>query len=161
MILITGLGNPGNKFKSTRHNIGFEIIDSIHTHYKFPIFRSKFDGLYSKKNIFGENIVIFKPQTFMNLSGQPIKIIRQYFKLDKLKDLIVIHDDIDMDFLKIRIKTGGGHGGHNGVRDIIKYNGKDFYRVKFGIKNEIFIKKKLKTENFVLDSFIKKEIEKI
>ena len=76
MILIVGLGNPGKEYEFTRHNIGFEIINSLHNNFSFPVFRNKFDGLYSKKSIFGENVVIFKPQTFMNLSGSPIKKMR-------------------------------------------------------------------------------------
>ena len=79
MILIVGLGNPGEKYQFTRHNLGFEIIDSFHSHFKFPMYKSKFDGLYSKKNLFGIDVIIFKPQIFMNLSGNPIKKIRVNF----------------------------------------------------------------------------------
>ncbi len=153
MILIVGLGNPGEEYKFTRHNIGFEIINSLHDHYNFPVFKKKFDGLYSKKNLFGETIIIFKPLNFMNLSGSPIKKIRDYFKLDNLNDLILIHDDLDMDFFKIRVKSKGGHGGHNGVRDVIKFNGQDFFRIKIGIKNDYLLKKKIRPEFFVLDKF--------
>ena len=103
MILIVGLGNPGEEFKFTRHNIGFEVIDSIHNQFEFPAFKKKFDGVYSKKFIFDENVIIFKPQTFMNLSGSPIKKIRGFFNIDDSSDLIVIHDDLDMDFLNLRI----------------------------------------------------------
>ena len=73
MLLIVGLGNPGEKYHLTRHNIGFEIVNSLHKYFDFPIFKSKFEGLYSKKTLFGENVIIFKPQCFMNLSGNPIK----------------------------------------------------------------------------------------
>ena len=153
MILIVGLGNPGEEFKFTRHNIGFEVIDSIHNQFEFPAFKKKFDGVYSKKFIFDENVIIFKPQTFMNLSGSPIKKIRGFFNIDDSSDLIVIHDDLDMDFLNLRIKSKGGHGGHNGIRDIIKFHGEDFYRIKLGIKNELYKKKNIKSEYFVLDKF--------
>ena len=161
MILIVGLGNPGEKFLFTRHNIGFEIIDSFHLHFKFHTYKSKFDGLYSKKSLFGKDIIIFKPQNFMNLSGNPIKKLRNYFKIENTLDIILIHDDIDMEFLKPRVKANGGHGGHNGVRDVIKFNGKDFYRVKLGISNNQLKEKKVKPENFVLNKFDKSEREVI
>ena len=159
MILVVGLGNPGEKFLFTRHNIGFEIIDSFHLHFKFHAYKSKFDGLYSKKSLFGKEIIIFKPQTFMNLSGNPIKNLRNYFKIENTLDIILIHDDIDMEFLKLRVKVNGGHGGHNGVRDTIKFNGKNFYRVKLGISNNQLKEKKVKPENFVLNKFDKSERE--
>ena len=158
MLLIVGLGNPGIKYKLTRHNIGFEIIDYLQSHFRFPNFKSKFGGLYSKKNLFGKNIIIFKPQMFMNLSGEPIKKIKDYYKLE---DFILIHDDIDMNFLKIKIKSSGGHGGHNGVRDTIKYNGNKFFRIKFGVSNENLESKKIKPENFVLDNFSSHELKRI
>ena len=161
MILIVGLGNPGEKFLFTRHNIGFEIIDSFHLHFKFHTYKSKFDGLYSKKSLFGKDIIIFKPQNFMNLSGNPIKKLRNYFKIENTLDIILIHDDIDMKFLKLRVKVNGGHGGHNGVRDAIKFNGKNFYRVKLGISNKQLEEKKVKPENFVLNKFNKSEREVI
>ena len=157
MILIVGLGNPGRKYQMTRHNIGFEMVNSFHKYFSFPDYKSKFDGLYSKKKLFGRDIIIFKPQIFMNLSGNPIRKIRSFYKINDLKDLILIHDDMDMEFLKIRIKKSGGHGGHNGVRDTIKFNGEDFYRIKFGIKNEELKKGKVKPENFVLDKFSENE----
>ncbi len=161
MILIVGLGNPGERFLFTRHNIGFEIIDSFHLNFKFQAYRPKFDGLYSKKSLFGKEIIIFKPQTFMNLSGNPVKKLRNYFKIENTLDIILIHDDIDMEFLKLRVKVNGGHGGHNGVRDLIKFNGKNFYRVKLGISNKQLKEKKVKPENFVLNKFDKSEREVI
>ena len=153
MILIVGLGNPGEKYKFTRHNLGFEIIDSFHSHFKFPIYKSKFDGLYSKKNLFETEVIIFKPQLFMNLSGNPIKKIRDYFKVKNTLDVIIIHDDIDMEFLKLRVKSTGGHGGHNGVRDAIKFNGNDFHRIKLGVCNKLLQEKKIEPDNFVLNKF--------
>ena len=161
MILIVGLGNPGEKFLFTRHNIGFEMIDSFHLHFEFHAYKSKFDGLYSKKSLFGKEIIIFKPQTFMNLSGNPVKKLRNYFKIENTLDIILIHDDIDMEFLKLRVKVNGGHGGHNGIRDAIKFNGKNFYRVKLGISNKQLKEKKVKPENFVLNKFDKSEREVI
>jgi PTH1 family peptidyl-tRNA hydrolase len=157
MILIVGLGNPGNKYKDTRHNIGFKIIDEVHNYYDFPPFKKKFDGLYSKKKIFEQNIVIFKPTSSMNVCGEPILNIFNFFKIKNNEDLIVFHDDLDMDFSKIRVKSSGSHGGHNGIRNIIKYFGDEFYRIKFGIKNNSFTKKKIKAEIFVLEKFSNSE----
>lgn len=158
MLLIVGLGNPGSEYNLTRHNIGFQIIDYLHYHLNFPSFKSKFGGLYSKKKLFGENVLIFKPQMFMNLSGQPIKQIREYYNLE---DFILIHDDIDMNFLKIKIKSSGGHGGHNGVRDTIKYNGENFHRIKLGVSNEFLENKRIRPESFVLANFNNSEVELI
>ena len=157
MLLLVGLGNPGSNYTNTRHNIGFEVVDSFYSHFKFHTYKSKFDGLYSKKNLFGQEIIIFKPQKFMNLSGNPIKKLRDYFKINNTQNVILIHDDIDMEFLKLRVKVNGGHGGHNGIRDAIKFNGKNFYRVKLGISNKQLKEKKVNPENFVLNKFDKSE----
>ncbi|MEE2694905.1 MAG: aminoacyl-tRNA hydrolase [Pseudomonadota bacterium] len=164
MILIVGLGNTGAQYKNTRHNIGFDIIDSFHKKFSFPEFKSKFNGFYSKKKIFDVSVIIFKPQSFMNLSGEPIKTVYDYYKLRNTKDLFVVHDDLDMEFMKIKIKSSGGHGGHNGIRNIIKFIGQDFYRIKLGIRNDMVLKKRIDPEKFVLYSFNfleQKEIEKI
>lgn len=158
MILIVGLGNPGNKYEDTRHNIGFKIIDEVHNYYEFPPFRKKFDGLYSKKKIFEQNIVIFKPTSFMNVCGKPILNMFNFFKIKNSTDLIVFHDDLDMNFSKIRIKSSGSDGGHNGIKNIIKFFGDEFYRIKFGIKNNFFVEKKIKAEIFVLEKFSNSEI---
>jgi PTH1 family peptidyl-tRNA hydrolase len=160
MILIVGLGNPGNQYKNTRHNIGFNIIDSFQKKFNFPKFKLKFNGLYSRKRLHDVSVIIFKPQSFMNLSGEPVKKIYDYYKFNNTSDLLVVHDDLDMNFMKIRIKSSGGHGGHNGVRDIIKFNGRNFFRIKLGIRNDILLKK-IKPERFVLDDFSSHEQEQI
>ena len=134
MILITGLGNPGKEFLKTRHNVGFDIIDSIHSEFDFPEFSKKFNSLYSKKTIYGEIIVIQKPMSYMNLSGDPIKKIMNFFKINNTEDIFVFHDDLDLKFSKLRIKNSGGHGGHNGIKNIIGLIGPNFNRIKFGIK---------------------------
>lgn len=161
MIILVGLGNPGEKYKNTRHNIGFEFIDSVHNYFHFPKFKSKFDGLYSRKHLFQNNVIIFKPQSFMNLSGNPIMKLRKFFGADNLSDLIIIHDDFDVSFLNIKIKSKGGHGGHNGVKDTIKFNGEFFHRVKLGIRNSESLENNMKAESFVLANFSKFEKEKI
>ncbi len=161
MLLIAGLGNPGSSFTRTRHNIGFEILDSLHSEHKFGKFSEKFDGLFSKTQIFDQNVILFKPMKYMNLSGLPLYKIINFYNIDYENNLIVIHDDLDMDFSKIKIKSSGGHGGHNGVRNIIDYIGNKFYRIKIGIKNKKIIDKKKVPTKFVLENFEKSEIKKI
>ena len=104
MFFLVGLGNPGQEYLSTRHNIGFKIIDSIYQCFKFPTFKEKFDGLITKKIIDNHEILLFKPMKFMNLSGNPIKKVIDFYKINPKEELIVFHDDLDMDFSKIRIK---------------------------------------------------------
>ena len=159
MILITGLGNPGKEFLKTRHNVGFDIIDSIHSEFDFPDFSKKFNSLYSKKTIYGEIIVIQKPMSYMNLSGDPIKKIINFFKINNTEDIFVFHDDLDLKFSSLRIKKSGGHGGHNGIKNIIGLIGPNFNRIKFGIKNSLYIEKNINAEKFVLDKFDLEELE--
>ena len=159
MILITGLGNPGKEFLKTRHNIGFDIVDSIHSEFNFPKFSEKFNSLYSKKTIYGEIIVIQKPMSYMNLSGDPIKKIINFFKINNTEDIFVFHDDLDLKFSSIRIKNTGGHGGHNGIKNIIGLIGPNFNRIKFGIKNSLYTEKNINAEKFVLDKFDLEELK--
>ena len=100
MILVVGLGNPGKEFNNTRHNVGFDIIDIVHSSFTFPKFSKKFDGVYAKKNIYDKNVILFKPMNFMNLSGKPIYKIFDFFKIGNVNDLIVFHDDLDLVFQK-------------------------------------------------------------
>jgi len=159
MILITGLGNPGKEFLKTRHNIGFDIIDSIHSEFNFPKFSEKFNSLYSKKTLYDEIIVIQKPMSYMNLSGDPIKKIFNFFKIDNTEDIFVFHDDLDIEFSSLRIKSSGGHGGHNGIKNIIGLIGPNFNRIKLGIKNSLYQEKNIDAEKFVLDKFNLEELE--
>ena len=161
MILIVGLGNPDRSFFHTRHNIGFEIIDSIQQNHHFNKYVSKFEGLCSKKKIMGKNIILFKPLTYMNLSGRALKKIVDFYKINISENLIVIHDDLDMDFCKMKIKTKGGHGGHNGIKNIIEMIGDEFIRIKFGIKNSLLKEHTIKPEKFVLEKFSEDELKKI
>ena len=161
MIILSGLGNPGKEYDGTRHNIGFDLINCLHKHYNFPEFRKKFDGLFSKSEILGQEVVMFKPEKFMNLSGKPIRAISQFFKVNCKRNLYVLHDDLDLSFLKIRIKEAGGHGGHNGIKDIINNIGNEFHRVKIGIKNNPLIENKISSSDFVLSKFSSSEKKKI
>ena len=161
MQVIIGLGNPGQEYLFSRHNVGFEIVDSIYSHFKFPEFKLKFSGLISIKQIFNDTIILFKPQKFMNLSGEPTNAVIKYYKITKKQQVFVIHDDLDMSFSKMRIKFSGGHGGHNGIRDIIKFIGSDFIRLKFGIKNSEYENKNSEANKFVLQQFNKEEKSKL
>ena len=130
MQLVVGLGNPGDKYKNTRHNIGFMVIDEIldnHTNYS-TINNSNFIGQTFKLN----NTIYLKPQTFMNLSGQSVKAVMDYYKIE-LEDIFIIHDDLDLEFGAIRFKRGGGSGGHNGLKSIDSYISADYNRIRLGI----------------------------
>jgi len=153
-MIIVGLGNPGKKYNNTRHNIGFEILDQIKETDNFPDFKlsKKFKALISEK----DKIILVKPQTFMNLSGKSVKIIASFYKT---KDLIVIHDDIDLVIGKIKISRNKGSAGHKGIESIIKEIGKDFTRIRIGIQPKKG--KPADTESFVLKKFKKQELEEI
>ena len=157
MILIVGLGNPGKKYLNSRHNLGFLVIDSIKNHFNFPEFKKNFFGLLTKKKIFGEEIILLKPHSYMNASGNSVEKIMNYFKIPN-ENILVFHDDLDMKIGKIRIKKFGGHGGHNGIRDIISKIGNNFSRLKVGIKID---ENKLNPEDFVLKDFSRNEKQKI
>jgi peptidyl-tRNA hydrolase, PTH1 family len=152
-ILIIGLGNPGQSYNNTRHNIGFSFIDLIADSFSFPAFSTKFSSLVSSNIIGNYKITIVKPQTFMNLSGQAVGKIMQFYKIPP-EDLIVIHDDLDLDLARVKMKINGGPGGHNGIKSIDQHLGKNYYRVRIGIgKPDI----NYDTSNFVLSKFTKDE----
>ena len=133
MKVIIGLGNPGKKYEKTRHNIGFIAIDSLRKKLNISDEREKFQALVSEKNIDGEKVIFLKPQTFMNLSGNSVIEIVNFYKLDSKKDIIVIYDDMDLPFGDIRIREKGSSGGHNGIKSIISHIGEEFIRIKCGI----------------------------
>lgn len=132
MHLIVGLGNPGAQYAAHRHNVGFVAIDEIADRHGFPPFRQKFSGLVSEGTVDGEKIILLKPQTFMNRSGDCVAQAARFYKLAP-SEISVIHDELDLAPGKVRIKTGGGNGGHNGLRSIESHIGKDFVRVRIGI----------------------------
>jgi len=158
MILLAGLGNPGKKYKNTRHNIGFRVADKFMEINNFPEFRlsKKFNSLISEGILNRKKIIIAKPQTFMNKSGKAVKALTNFYKI---KDLFVVHDDIDLPLGKIKIVKGRGSAGHKGIESIIKEVGtKDFIRFRVGVQPT---KAKPKNaERFVLQKF-KEEEEKI
>ncbi|MDR2036276.1 MAG: aminoacyl-tRNA hydrolase [Coriobacteriales bacterium] len=134
--LVVGLGNPGLRYSATRHNAGFLALDKLASEFNADNWRPRFDSLVAEKKIelAGEAtlVVLAKPQTMMNRSGRAVKGLLKHYGL-KLQDLCVIHDDIDLPVGQIRIKSGGGHGGHNGIRDIAAAIGADFTRIKIGV----------------------------
>jgi PTH1 family peptidyl-tRNA hydrolase len=131
--LLAGLGNPGSDYARTRHNIGFMVIDRLAERFSFATDRTKSGCLYGTGTIEGQRVVAVKPQAFMNNSGPPLFRLAQYLKISS-KRMLVVHDDIDLAFGKLKIKTKGGHGGHNGIKSIIDTFGTDdFVRVRIGI----------------------------
>ncbi len=133
MKLIVGLGNPSEKYARTRHNAGFIVLDLIASEQGIALNRKMFDSIYGEGELFGESVVLIKPQTFMNLSGKSLRQWQQFYKIPS-KDVIVLHDDIDMTSGSVKMKTTGGHGGNNGIRSIIEETGQnDFFRIKLGI----------------------------
>ena len=131
-LLIAGLGNPGEQYARNRHNAGFILADEIHAHYRFGPWRPKFDGLLSEGALAGRKTYLLKPQTFMNLSGDCIGPALRFFKLP-LTALVVAHDEIDLAAGKLKVKTGGGDAGQNGLRSITATLGPDYRRVRIGI----------------------------
>jgi peptidyl-tRNA hydrolase, PTH1 family len=132
MLLIAGLGNPGPKYAGNRHNIGFMAADQTVRRHNFSPWQKKFSGLVCEGMLDGEKAIVLKPQTFMNNSGQAVGEALRFYKLE-LKDLVVIYDELDLFPGKLRVKTGGGSGGHNGIRSIDQHCGKDYRRVRVGI----------------------------
>ena len=133
MYLVVGLGNPGNEYKHTRHNVGFDIIDLIKDKYNISINRIKFKGVYGEVNISGEKVILLKPSTYMNLSGESVREAVSFYKIPN-ENIIIIHDDISLDAGKLRIRSKGSAGGHNGLKSIIANLSSDvFTRIKIGV----------------------------
>ena len=132
MLLIAGLGNPGPQYRSNRHNIGFMAVDAIHRRHGFSPWTKKFKGEIAEGELEGEKVLLVKPQTFMNLSGESVAEAMRFYKLQPA-DLVVIHDELDLTAGRTRIKTGGGHGGHNGLKSIDAHCGKEYRRLRLGI----------------------------
>jgi PTH1 family peptidyl-tRNA hydrolase len=152
--LIVGLGNPGEKYESTRHNIGFSFIDKFSEQINSPITDSKFNSLYSNVNKDGKKLLLLKPQTYMNDSGVAVKKVKDFFKISS-NQTIVIYDDLDLQVGQIKIKDTGGSGGHNGINSIIENIGNNnFIRIRIGIGKPL---EKSMTNKYVLSKFTKDE----
>jgi len=132
MKLFAGLGNPGAKYAGNRHNIGFMAVDAIASAHGFAPWRAKFQGEVSEGKLGSEKVILLKPHTFMNLSGQSVGEALRFYKLD-VGDLVVFHDELDLAPGKLRVKQGGGHAGHNGLRSIHAHASPDYTRVRLGI----------------------------
>lgn len=132
MKLFVGLGNPGAKYAQNRHNIGFMALDRMASDYGFAPWRAKFQGQLSEGRLGSEKVIFLKPETFMNLSGQSVGEAMRFFKLDST-DVVVFHDEIDLAPAKVRLKSGGGHAGHNGLRSIHQHISPHYDRVRLGV----------------------------
>ncbi len=132
MRLVAGLGNPGGRYARNRHNIGFMAVEAIARRHRAAGFRHRFKGELAETSIAGERVLLLKPQTFMNASGESVGEAARFFKL-LLSDVIVIHDEIDLRPGKLRVKRGGGNAGHNGLRSIDALFGSDYWRVRIGV----------------------------
>lgn len=156
MYIIVGLGNPGKQYDKTRHNVGFDVIDMLANEYDISVTKIKHKALIGEGRIGSEKVLLVKPQTYMNLSGETLIDIYNYYKVD-LENIVVIYDDIDLDVGKLRIRKKGSGGTHNGMRSIVKCLGStEFPRVRVGVS------KPMPGQNladFVLSRFRKEEVD--
>lgn len=156
MKCIVGLGNPGRKFKKTRHNAGFMTVDALLKRHKWKLNKSKFRGDYAMETLQGEKVMLLEPQTFMNLSGEAVRPLLDYYEI-ATEDVLVIYDDLDLPTGKIRLRQKGGHGGHNGIRSMIDHLGtKEFKRLRIGVGRP---ESAAPVIDYVLGSFSKAEKE--
>ena len=157
MYIIAGLGNPGKKYVNSRHNVGFDTLDAVAAKYNIDVKKVKFNGIYGEGTIEGEKVVLVKPQTFMNLSGECIRDFKNWYKVEN-DQIIIIYDDISLPLGKMRIRPKGSAGGHNGIKSIIYQTGSEvFPRVKIGVGSPENPDYDL--ADYVLGHFSKGEIE--
>lgn len=157
MYIIAGLGNPGKEYDNTRHNIGFSAIDYIAEAYGISVDDKKFKAKIGKGMIEGEKVILLKPQTYMNLSGESIRLALDFFKVDEKTELLVLFDDISLDVGQLRIRKKGSAGGHNGLKNIISHLGHDsFQRIKIGVGEK---PKGYDLADYVLGHFSKEEMK--
>ncbi len=154
MWLLVGLGNPGREYAGTRHNIGFMVVDELARRWGVSGWRSKFGGEIAQHNEF----VMLKPQEYMNLSGQAVQRTAAFYKVEPAS-IVVVHDDIDLELGRLKVKVGGGHGGHNGLRSTIEHIGADFVRVRCGVSKPIGGKERV--TGHVLGGFSKDELKEL
>jgi PTH1 family peptidyl-tRNA hydrolase len=153
MKLVVGLGNPGPDYARHRHNIGFMAVDRLADRFRLGPWKKRFQGLTAEGTVEGEKVYALKPQTFMNLSGQSVGEAMRFYKLIP-DQVIVLHDELDLPPSRVRVKQGGGHGGHNGLRSIDEHIGKDYWRVRLGIGHP---GAKELVNGYVLSNFAKAE----
>lgn len=153
MIILVGLGNPGKEYEKTRHNIGFRVIDALAKELQLSFSKAKFNGLIAEGYYRGEKILLVKPTTYMNRSGQTLQQLVNFYKISG-KDLLVVYDDVDLEVGTLRLRKSGGAGTHNGMRDILaKLGWKDFPRLRIGIDQD----KRIPLASYVLSTFSKEE----
>lgn len=158
MKLIVGLGNPGRQYEHTRHNVGFKVIDKLSEELSIPLDRQKFNGVYGIGHISGEKIILLKPLTYMNLSGECIRPLMDFYDMD-VEDLVVIYDDLDLPVGKIRLRAKGSAGGHNGIKSMIHHLGtQEFNRIRVGIDRPT---NGMKISDYVLGVFTEDDSEGI
>lgn len=157
MKLVVGLGNPGREYEETRHNIGFQTIDKFASKLGVSINKSKFNGLYGEILIDGEKILLLKPQSYINLSGEVIRKFVDFYKIS-IDEILIIHDDLDLAVGTYKLKQIGSSGGHNGLKNIELHLGtQEYKRIKIGISNN----KNIDTKDYVLGKLSKEESEKL
>ena len=157
MKLIVGLGNPGREYENTRHNIGFQTIDKFASKLGVSITKSKFSGLYVETLINGEKVILLKPQSYINLSGEVIRKFMDFYKIP-ISDILIINDDLDLQVGTYKLKQKGSSGGHNGLKNIeLHLKTQEYKRIKIGISNN----KKIDTKDYVLGKLSKEEDEKL
>lgn len=157
MFIIVGLGNPSKEYEKTRHNVGFEVIDKLADKYNISVDTKKHRAYIGKGIIAGQKVILAKPQTYMNLSGESVRSLLDYYKVDEEQELLVIYDDISLDNGQIRIRAKGSAGGHNGIKNIIAHlGGQVFPRIKVGVGEK---PPKYDLADYVLGHFSKAEQE--
>jgi PTH1 family peptidyl-tRNA hydrolase len=154
MLLFAGLGNMGKAFAGHRHNAGFMALEAIARDYHAPVCRSRFQGLVSEITLEGERVILLKPQTYMNESGRSVGEAARYYQINPPR-IVVFHDELDLPPGKVRVKTGGGNAGHNGLRSLTEHLGNEYRRVRIGIGHP---GDKALVHNYVLSDFTKTEI---
>lgn len=159
MFLIAGLGNPTAQYAGTRHNVGFDVIDALAEKYHISVMEKKNKALCGKGVIEGQKVLLIKPQTYMNLSGESIRPLVDFYKIDVEEEFLVIFDDISLDVGQLRIRKKGSAGGHNGIKSLISHLGtSDFMRIKVGVGEK---PKDYDLADYVLGHFSKEEKEKM
>ena len=159
MFIIVGLGNPTPEYEGTRHNVGFEVIDALARKYNIDVDTKKHRAYIGKGMIEGQKVILAKPQTYMNLSGESVRSLLDYYKVDEEQELLVIYDDISLDPGQLRIRLKGSAGGHNGIKNIIAHLGtQEFPRIKVGVGAR---PPKMDLADYVLGHFSKEEQEQM
>ena len=153
MKLFVGLGNPGERYKITRHNVGFMVLDNLIKQSSVEGWDNKFNSFFNKIIIDQKSMILLKPLTFMNISGHAVQKVKNFYGIDP-NNIVIIHDDIDLELGKIKLKKGGGDGGHNGLKSIIKLIGSEFNRIRIGIGRP----EKISVSSYVLNNFREEEV---